>query len=289
MQRLAELLLRYKEYAAALALVIVSLLLISISTNQKLRSFRTISVGMIASVQSVLSWLPNPYALETENHALRQLNRDLSMQAMELRDAGIKVQKLRAMLEFKEKSPMKLLAAEVVGKSTIQLRNYATLNVGSKNGVKEGMPVVSEQGLVGRVIGVSDNYSIVQLLINRDTRVAAKTVGGRNDGMITWDGGNSLLLRNVPAVQPQRKGDTVVTSNYSALFPENIVIGTISDISEEQGTLFYRLKVQPSVNFGTLEEAYVVLYSADQERLELERNVIESNQDQPTGAGGRGR
>lgn len=275
MQRIAELLLRYKEYAAALVLIIISLVLISGSSSSKLRSFRTISVGVIASVQSALSWVPNPYALETENHALRQLNKDLSLQAMELREAGVKAEKFRAMLEFKEKSPLKLVAASVVGKTTIQLRNFATLNVGEKDGVKEGMPVISEHGLAGRIIGASEHYAIVQLLINRDTRIAAKTLGDRNDGILTWDGGASLLLRNIPAVQPQKKGDTVVTSNYSSLYPEDLVIGTIKEIAEEQGTLFYRIVVEPEVNFATLEEAFVVLYSPDQERLELERSLLE--------------
>jgi rod shape-determining protein MreC len=286
MQRFAELLLRYKEYATALVLIIISLVLISGSSSSKLRSFRTISVGVIASVQSALSWVPNPFALETENHSLRQLNKDLSVQAMELREAGVKVEKLRAMLEFKKVSPMKLLAAEVVGKTTIQLRNFATLNVGEKDGVKEGMPVITERGLVGRIIGTSNNYAIVQLLINRDTRVAAKTLGERNDGIVTWDGGSSLLMRNIPSVQPQKKGDTVITSSYSSLYPENLVIGTIKEISEDQGTLFYRIVVEPGVNFSTLEEAYVVLHSPDQERLELEGKFLqEQNADESTRKG----
>ncbi len=284
MRRIAELFLRYKEYVTALALIVISLLMISGSSNSQLRSFRTISVGVVASVQSALSWLPNPFALETENHALRQLNKDLSIQAMQLRDAGIKVEKLRAMLEFKERSPMKLAAAEVVGKSTIQLRNFLTLNIGEKEGVKEGMPVITERGLVGRVVGTNNDNSVVQLLINRDTRVAAKTLTGRNDGLITWDGASSLTFRNVPSVQPQQKGDTVVTSNYSSLYPENIIIGTISEIEQEQGTLFYKITVEPSVNFATLEEAFVVLHSPDQSRLDLERKIIDPSQ--PEGSGG---
>jgi rod shape-determining protein MreC len=206
---------------------------------------------------------------------------------MELRDAAIKVQKLRAMLDFKEISPLKLKAAEVVGKSTIQLRNYATLSIGSDDGVAEGMPVLTEQGLVGRVIGTSKHYTIVQLLINRDTRVAAKTLSERIDGMITWDGGSSLLFRNVPAVQQLKVGDTIVTSNYSALFPENIIIGRIKQISDEQGTLFHRIVVEPAVNFSTLEEAYVVLFSPDQERLDLERRMIESEPTAGEGATSR--
>ncbi|HVZ39108.1 MAG TPA: rod shape-determining protein MreC [Candidatus Kapabacteria bacterium] len=286
MQRIVELFLRYKEYATALLLIVISLLAISRSSSSQLRSFRTISVGVIASVQSALSWLPNPYALETENHALRQLNKDLSLQTMQYRDAALKVEKLRAMLGFREHSPMKLLSAEVLGKTTIQERNYATLNVGAKAGVKEGMPVITERGLVGRVTGLNDDYSVVELLLNRDTRVAARTLEGRNDGKITWDGKGSLYLQDIPAAQPQKKGDTVVTSSYSPRYPENIIIGIISDIKEERGSLFYQIRVQPAVNFATLEEAFVVLYSPDQSRLDLERKLIEPNQ---TGGGEKGR
>lgn len=275
MRRIAELILRYKEYVTALGLIVLCLLLISASSSSQLRSFRTISVGVVASVQSALSWLPNPYALETENHALRQLNKDLSIQFMQLRDAGLKVEKLQAMLEFKEASPLMLRSAEVIGKTTIQMRSFATLNVGEKDGVQVGMPVITEQGLVGRIIGTNEGYSVVQLLPNRDTRVAAKTTQGRNDGLVSWDGSSSLFLRNIPSVQPQKLGDTVVTSNYSSLYPENIVIGTITEIEPEGGSLFYKIKVQPAVNFATLEEAFVVLYSPDQSRLELERKLID--------------
>jgi rod shape-determining protein MreC len=279
MQRIAELLLRFKEYATALLLIIISLILISNSSNTRLRSFRTISVGIIASVQSALSWVPNPYALRSENHALRELNRDYSLELMRLREAALKGEKYRAMLEFKQTSPMKLLPAEVLGKSTIQLKNYATLNVGEREAVKIGMPVMTERGLVGRVIGISEHRSIVEMLLNRDTRVTARTLTQRIEGMITWNGGSSLLLKNIASVQPVKVGDTVVTSSLSPFYPENIVIGTITKMEEEGGTLFYKITVEPAVNFATLEEAYVVLHSPDEERIALEQKVIAPRQE----------
>jgi len=287
MRRFVELIVRYKEYATALVLITASLIMISGSSNRQLRSFRTISVGIVASVQSALSWVPNPFALERENHALRQLNKDLAIQAMELRDAAVRVEKLQAMLEFRQKSPLKLLSAKVVGKATIQLRNTATLNVGSEDGVKEGMPVITEQGLIGRIAGLSEHYAIVQLLINVDTRVSARTLNGRNEGIITWDPGGALLLKSVPSALQQKAGDTVITSSQSVLFPENLVIGTITSVSEERGTLFDHIVVQPAVDFSTLEEAFVVLHSPDQERLELERRYIEGRAKGESGGGGR--
>jgi rod shape-determining protein MreC len=91
----------------------------------------------------------------------------------------------------------------------------------------------------------------------------------------------------VPSVQPQKIGDTVVTSNYSSLFPQDIVIGTVTKVEPEQGTLFYSIQVEPAVNFATMEEAFVVLYSPDQSRLDLERRVIEPAVE--GGSGGTGR
>lgn len=275
MYRIADLILRYKEYVAALVLIVVCMIMIATSSNTQLRSFRTISVGIIASVQSAFAWVPNPYALQTENRALRQLVRDQAIELMQLREAGIKGEKLEAMLGFKERSPMKLLTAEVIGKTVIQARNFATLNVGAKDGVAVGMPVITERGLVGRIVGLTPNYSTVQLLLNRDTRLSVMTLRGRNEGMLTWDyvGGRNLLLRQIEAVRPQPKQDTIVTSGYSELFPENITVGTIASIEQEEGTLFYRIVVTPSVDFATLDEAFVVLHRPNDERLKLQSRL----------------
>jgi rod shape-determining protein MreC len=275
MYRIADLILRYKEYVAAVVLIIISMIMIAASSNEKLRSFRTISVGIIASVQSAFSWLPNPYAVQTENRALRQLITDQAVEAMQLREAGIKVEKLEAMLGFRQRSPLKLLPTRVLGKSVIQARNFATLDAGSRDGVKEEMPVITERGLVGRIAGVSRNYAIVQLLLNRDTRLSVRTLRGRNDGILTWDydGGRQLLLRQIEAVRPQPKVDTIVTSGYSELYPPNIIVGTIASIDQEEGTLFYRIEVDPSVDFGTLEEAFVVLQQTTTERQRVQERI----------------
>lgn len=274
MYRLVELIVRYKEYAATILLTIISLLFISGEDDEKIRSFRSISVGIIASVQSAVDWIPNPWDLQSENRALRQLNRDLSLEAMRLRDAGVKVDELRRMLAFKEASPMKLLSAEIVGMPTLQLRNYATINVGSADGVKEGMPVITPAGLVGRVVGLDENNAMVLLVINADSRIAARTLRGRNNGILVWDKEEQLLLQNVPSVLTQRRNDTVITSGLSSLFPEDIVIGTVEKVAEEQGTLYHRIVVKPAVNFATLEEVFVVLFTPDTKKIEFEERMM---------------
>jgi rod shape-determining protein MreC len=137
------------------------------------------------------------------------------------------------------------------------------------------MPVITERGLVGRVIGLTKHHSMVQMLLNRDTRLSVMTLRGRNEGMLTWDydGGRHMLLRQIEAVRPQPKQDTIVTSGYSELFPENIVVGTIASIEQEEGTLFYRIVVEPAVDFATLDEAFVVLHRPNSERMQIQSQV----------------
>ncbi len=279
MYRIVELIVRYKEYAATMFLTIISLLFIAGSDDSRIRNFRTISVGIIASVQSAFDWVPNPWDLETENRALRELNRDLSLEAMRLRDAGVKVEGLREMLEFREKASMQLMSAEVVGKPTVQLRNYITIDRGSENGVEVGMPVITPAGLVGRIVGVDENNAIAILIINADSRIAARTLTTRNSGILVWDKEEELLLQNVPAVLTQHTGDTVITSGLSSIYPEDIVIGFIDDVTEEQGTLYHRIVVRPAVNFATLEEVFVVMHTPDRTLRALEDDVVRSDEE----------
>ena len=95
----------------------------------------------------------------------------------------------------------------------------------------------------------------------------------RSDGIIAWDGGDFFHLKNVAKKQDVREGDLVVTSDYSSIFPSNIRIGVITSISERPGNLFKDVDVQPSVDYASLEQVFVVAMRPDSERVLLERDV----------------
>jgi len=111
------------------------------------------------------------------------------------------------------------------------------------------------------------------LLLNRDTRVAAKVYRSAVDGMIQWEGEMQLSLKNVPKTFDVQVGDLVVTSNYSLKYPANMVIGTVTDVRDETNSLFQRILVTPAVNFGTLEQMYVIDHIPDPERVALEDSI----------------
>jgi rod shape-determining protein MreC len=132
------------------------------------------------------------------------------------------------------------------------------------------MPVISDEGLVGKVIAVGESYSLAQILYNKEFRVGAKVQRSRVDGILTWEGGGELRLTNVPKTQDVRTGDVVITSGYSNVFPKDITIGFVSSVRQKSGSLFHEISVQPAVDFPSLEQVFVILELPDSARAALE-------------------
>jgi rod shape-determining protein MreC len=139
--------------------------------------------------------------------------------------------------------------------------------------VKTDMPIISESGLVGKVIATGERYAIGQLMFNKDFRASVKVQRSRVDGIVSWEGGDVLRMKNVAKMQDVREGDVVTTSEYSNIFPKNIKIGYISKISQGAGTLFKEIEVTPSADLIGLEQVFVVRAVADSERIAMEKNM----------------
>jgi rod shape-determining protein MreC len=274
MQKLLNIVLAFKEYLVLTFLILVSLLLLSVNDNRQVRAIRSYTVGLVGVMQNALSIIPNVFELKRENNVLRQLNVNLSNEVSLLREARIENLRLRGMLGLKEHTMFSLVTGEVVGKSLLLLRNTITMNIGEQDGVKTDMPIVSESGLVGKVTATSARYSIGQLVLNKDFRSSAKVQRSRVDGIIAWDGGDALRLKNVSKMQDVKEGDIITTSEYSSIFPRDIKIGFVSRISHKSGSLFEEIEVTPSVDFATIEQVFVVTAVPDTERTSLEKKAL---------------
>lgn len=273
MQRLVDILIAFREYLVLALLIIISLILLGGNDNSQVRAIRSYTVGFVGVMQNVLAVIPNVIELKRENEILRQLNINLSDEVNRLREARLENHRLREMLHLKEERPYPLIPADVVGKSLHLLRNTITLSAGEQDGVRVDMPIICEFGLVGKVIATSSHYAIGQLVLNKDFRASAKIQRSRIDGIIAWDGGDYIRLKNVAKKQDIREGDLVVTSEYSSIFPSNIRIGVIAKISEKPGNLFKDVDVQPSVDYASLDQVFVVALQPDSSRVLLEQEL----------------
>lgn len=270
-KRLYDIVLLLKEYVVVAVFLSVSVFLLAFNDTPQMREIRAYAIVAVGLLQNSLSVLPNYLNLRRENEALRELNLALSDEVSRLREGKLENLRLRQLLNLKELGEHRYIGANIVGKNLQLLRNTITLDVGENEGVQVNMPIVSERGLVGKVISTTGHYSIGQILLNKDVRVSAKVQRSRVDGIVRWDGGHDLLLQNVARTDDVQTGDLVITSDYSAFFPKGIKVGVVSETRPLPGSLFQAVTVKPAVDFTALEEVFVMQFKADSSRTVLEQ------------------
>jgi rod shape-determining protein MreC len=122
------------------------------------------------------------------------------------------------------------------------------------------------------VINVSKNFATVQSVLHNQFRVVAKLKNSSETGTISWDGESPqfVTMKNIPKSVRVEKGDSVMTTQISSLFPANLMVGTVADIIPDNTSNFYTLKVRTATNFSTIEYVYVLdnLQYDEQKRLE---------------------
>ncbi|HMQ78785.1 MAG TPA: rod shape-determining protein MreC [Ignavibacteria bacterium] len=265
-----------KEYIIFSALIVISLLLIFQNDNVQIRFVRVIAVNVIGTIQDGFSIIPNIFELERENKSLRETNIDLSKELSMLKEAKLENLRLNQMLEFKQRTNYRVATGKIIGKTLIQTRNNITINIGENDSVKIGMPVITDRGLVGKIVATSGNYSIAQILLNKDLKVSAKDQRSRVDGIIAWDGEGKIRMKNVSKSADVKVGDILMTSEYSNSFPAGIPIGYVTT-DNTLDNLFKNIEVECFVNFETVEEVFVLKFLSEDERRELEKKFNEKS------------
>jgi rod shape-determining protein MreC len=169
--------------------------------------------------------------------------------------------------------------ARVINNSINKRNNYITLDKGRLHGIEPQMGIIASDGVVGIVKAVSDNYSSVLSLLNKNTMISGKLKAQGYLGSVVWEGGNpaDAKMYDVPRHAPVQKGDTVVTSASSAIFPEGVMVGVIDDFYLKNGDNFYIISLKLSTDFGKLSYVYIVNNLMKDEQLNLEAGTQNDN------------
>jgi len=171
------------------------------------------------------------------------------------------------------------ISAKVVNNSTGRRKNFITINRGKKQGVRPGMGVISGLGVVGIIRDVSDNFSTAMSVLHQDMRVPVVIRKFGENSILTWNGHDPSLaqLERIASHLALSKGDTIVTSAYSSVFPQGIMAGTIDGFEKISGNTFYEVSVKLSVNFNRLNYVQIVnnLMQEEQQSLEKKQEYAE--------------
>lgn len=174
--------------------------------------------------------------------------------------------------------------AKVVNNSLTNENNYITLKKGAADGIKVDMAVDGPQGIVGRVIAVSQHYSIVMSLLNHNSKISTMLKNNNYTGIVDWDGRNPslLTLHNIPqSISNKIKiGDTAITSNLSGNFPPGLMVGRVAKVTTDPASNFLAITLKSATNFYTLQYVYLIHNTMLTEQRELEANT--QKQMQPT-------
>ena len=268
LQRLYDIIIAFREYVVLTLCIALSLVFLALNDTPQVKRIRTIATVLFGSVQQSVRFITDYTNLREENALLRRINVELSDEATQLREARLENYRLRALLGLKERVPYRIIAGEVVGKTLQFQRNTLTLNIGRSDGVEPLMPVISDGGLVGIITDATDDYAVVNILLNIDFRVSAKVQRSREDGIVSWTG-RVLHLKNISKTMDVQEGDVLLTSAYSNIFPEDIRIGVVSRANDQPGSLFKEVLIRPGVDFSRLEEVFVVDHTGSDDRRQL--------------------
>jgi rod shape-determining protein MreC len=199
--------------------------------------------------------------LRQRNEELEAQNANLLLENVRLRE--VEAALLRDLLNLAQANPsFDLQGAHVVGREIARdptnLQRYITLDVGREAGIARNMPVVTDQGLVGRIQEVGNGWSRVLLIIDRSSSVNALTQSTRASGLVEGQVDDSLVMRSISQSDVVSVGDTVFTSGLGGNFPRQILIGQITEVDRKDYELYQTAVVQPTVDFDHLEVVLVI-------------------------------
>ena len=270
MRNLLNFLARYNNLIIFLILEGIAFYLLSTRNsyhNSRLvNGVRGITHGIEEKINNTKSYL-----------SLHEINENLAAENVALRNLLAKLSRRESSLFFSvddssHKQQYLHSSAEVIENSINKQKNFFTLNKGESQGIKVNMAVISAYSVAGVIVGCSGNYSVAMSLLNPDFKLSARIKSNGYFGSLSWDGRDYryAILSDIPQHVLVNVGDTIETTGYSAIFPEGVIVGTVSDY-EKFGGDFYKITILLSTDFKKLHFVDVIGNMKKTEQLELEK------------------
>lgn len=211
------------------------------------------------SVSNAASDLAEIQSLRRRNAELEEALAQFQSELVELREIASDYQRLTDLLDYTTGvRNQQTVAADVVGVDQLSLFRTITINRGARDGITIGMPVVTGQGLVGRVMDVTANASRVLLITDQSSAVSARLQNSRVEGSVIGLTSGNLRMTYIPLNATIQEGDLALTSGLGGKLPPDIVIGQVTSVRSLQSELYKEAEVRSLINFDTLEFVLVV-------------------------------
>lgn len=254
---------------AALAILVIGLLLLALGgyltplSRVALSPLITTQTWLASRYLAIRDFLTAPRDVARLTQLNEQLEAEVSRlqsQIIDLQQQNSEMQVLAALLDFaRTHAENEYITAAVIGRDISPFLHYVIINRGSDDGLRRGMPVVSSQGLVGRVAAVTADGARVQLINDPDiainVRIQPSGAEGSLQGSITGD----ITVEAIPQEASIQSGDLILTSGLGGNYPPDMLIGQVSGVRQRPVELFQTATVEPVVDFTQLGIVLVIV------------------------------
>jgi len=256
MQAPTRLTFAHLKYLTLAISLLFSLVVMGLNQRAKIQLAKAGSLAFIPA-QRLLFYLVRMGEIYAENRKLRLMNTQLSLEVERTKGLKEENQRLRRMLNFKERAPFQLIPAEVIGRGPERATKSIIIDGGGDEGIEVNQPVISVDGLVGRVIKVGRKRSTVLLLLDPDCKASSLVERSKVYSIMECDG-ERCSLKGVPLYADVQEGDRVVTSGWGGIFPPGLKLGVVKKVFSENSALLKGVEVQPIVDFTSLKEVFIL-------------------------------
>jgi len=212
------------------------------------------------ALQSFINSPDDVTSLRQENAALEAEIARLQVQIIEIQQELTEAQVLASLVDYaRSRSENRYVAAAVIGRDPSPFLHYVIINRGSDDGLRKGMPVVTQQGLVGQISAVTAGAARIQLINDPGSTVNVLLQQADTEAVLVGNISGEVNLQLIPQAATIQAGDIIVTSGYGGDYPANILIGQVSTVRSNAYDLFQSASVQPAVDFSQLEIVLIII------------------------------
>lgn len=277
MRQLFLFLYRYRFFFTFIAWEFVCTWLIIRNNAYQSAAAFTSSNQLVAYIYDIRNYFTSYVALPRMNDELAQENKKLYEEVAFLKKEIEVLEMNKAKQNTDFLSNYEYIPAKVINNSLFRTKNYLTINKGRKDGIEEGMGVVSSSGIIGKVKACTDNYSTVISLLHENIQVASRIKKNNIICTTKWD---LVDYREANVLEIGRHvnlsvGDTIVASGFSEVYPENYPIGIVKTINYPKSNSFLEVKIRLTADFASLTYVYVIKNKKQNEIDKLEKVIKE--------------
>ena len=263
---------KHQSIIIACLLVIISLIILSYSVKQPNKDsfFRRLVLEAAAPLADMITvsfkglnevWKRYIIlvGMEEENRRLKKDNALLTQEIIQYREGYLEGIRLQKLLALQEKVKYPTITARVIDRDQTSIIKTILINKGTSHGLRVDLPVVADQGVVGRIIEASWHASKILLLIDENSNIDALVEETRIQGILQGAGSSGCSLKYIPKTETVALGNIVISSGLSGLFPKGLLLGVVKNVDKTNSGLFQKIDIAPFVDFARLEEVTVIV------------------------------